>query len=148
MSHESQQKFSRHERYQENLLTCKDVLNIGPDKPLGYNAPERVESVLGKTIEQFQQEQELKGLKIILLPIGYKGAGTYTKGAIYVYDPVSLQELLDKHVDVLLEFSWPREVDAFVWQVIYVIAPQKTKLFDLVADAFVDKDNDYRTDFV
>lgn len=65
---------------------------------------------------------------------------------VYVYDPVSLRDLLNNNKDLLEANGWPTDPNKFVNYVCLITAKSKSALFDLVADAFGDKTNTGRTD--
>lgn len=130
----------------ERQKGCQDVLSVGPEKPLGYASLNRIETELGISPIRLAQELTEKGLETIYLQPGFRGFGTFNHGALFVYDPRALQNLLDEGSRILSQEGWPLEAAAFVWMVITTRAPAKTLLCDLVADSFGDPYNPCRTD--
>ena len=64
---------------------------------------------------------------------------------LVVADESALQAVLDRGRDVLASNHWPGDVEGFVRQVFIELAPARTPLYDLVADAYGDPHNPGRT---
>ena len=65
---------------------------------------------------------------------------------LYLYDVHALQELLQRNLDVLEAAGWPTDPEEFILRMNTEDAPLGTPLYDLIADAFGDKDNPCRSD--
>lgn len=119
----------------------RDLERVGPHKPVGY-MPLKFLELRGHSISELQKMFEAKGLKTCVLPP--TDSGTYS-GALYVYDEQALSKHLEHSKAILAEAGWPTDVESFIRDVDSVIAPTKTALFDVVADAFADTKNQGRT---
>lgn len=128
--------------FKNHTATLDDVLLVGPDKPVGYKLLRDL-ALLSKTDPaQLQQRLEAKGLKTLILT----GADcAMDGGALYAWDEDALAAFLDKNAGTLAQCGWPATPEAFIRQLAIDWAPPKTKLYDLIADAFGDKDNSGRS---
>jgi hypothetical protein len=126
---------------QEKQNHLDDLRKVGKEKPLGYLPIDTITKICNETIENIAKEAKIKGLSL------KRFRREQTKsGVLYVYDKKSLGELLQKNSSTLQEAGWPTDPSAFVWKVSSTTAPNKTKLFDVIADAFADYTNQGRTD--
>lgn len=110
--------------------------------------PPEIQSIYPEEIDQFDGLREFLE-NFVSLPDDEIVSDTQNDRdyqLVYVYDPVSLRDLLDKNKDVLKENGWPTDPNKFVNYVCLIIARSKSALFDLVADVFGDKTNTGRTD--
>lgn len=118
-----------------------DLRRVGPDKPLGYL---RMQTLTMMGASGIGAELRAAGKKVIWYTPGR--IPTPFSGLLFAYDEVALADLLKRHREVLEEAGWSTEPAGFVEDVYVRIAPSKTKLFDVVADAFADYTNPGRTD--
>lgn len=121
----------------------EQIRNLGPYKPLGYLPTGSLSSYFRSNVEDEIERAKKSSYAFQLFPEAPILGGD---GILFVYDRESLQSLLDEHSDVLNEAGWPKDADSFVERVSNEWAPPKTKLKDLVADAFGDKKDIDRTD--
>lgn len=124
-----------------------DLRRVGPNKPLGFLAISRIYSE-GSSIKEMRSEAASKGLKTKLFPIGIPIAGLgrfgvslTSSGAFFVYDEEALRHFLDKNRNILEKNKWPTDPNKFINKVTSEDVPNKTELFDVVADAFADYKN-------
>ena len=107
--------------------------------------------------ETLAQLRDAEGHSIINLNFEYTGKGLqtvilrdsethYYSGAFFVYDEDALTTLLEARKDILEAAGWPTDAYDFVLKVANDWAEEKTPLFDLVCDAFGDKEHIGRTD--
>ena len=116
---------------------------VGPEKPLGYTC------YYGKSLKKDWNTRKIedamyaKGLKTKL----HKSKQWYGPvQTLYVYHEDALRSLLQENKDVLDRYGWSTDPEEFVDNVMKYQAPVKTDLFDLIADAFADYENWWRTD--
>ncbi len=126
----------------ENASYLDDLYRVGPDKPLGYLPLSTIEQC-GIAASDLQTQLEEQGLKTFM--VADKDCRT-ASGALYAWDEQALQALLTSRADILLAAQWPCEPAKFVQRVIDEVAPSAAPLFDLIADAFADKNNPWRSD--
>lgn len=136
-----EQEVKYHEVYIREILS--DLKDVGPQKPLGYLPIDTLKDICGVDVEGFAETLRDKDLKTIVLSMKESRVGW--NGALYAYHEDSLRKLLKEHEELLVKYGWPSEPEAFV-RYLNNLAPPKTLLFDLVADAFNDKHNPGRTD--
>lgn len=115
-----------------------DLKRVGPGKPLGYLP-------LGEVGDQDEARRMLEGRGLKVLVLNQMESGVYG-GAMVAYDRAALAHLLKSRSQVLRRSKWPTEPDEFVMHHMRHHAPFKTELFDLIADAYDDRDNPYRRD--
>lgn len=118
-----------------------DLQRVGPDKPLSYLPASTLIKSNGEDPLQVIQLAREKGF--FATAISKKDNSDAT---IVVADTQSLSKLLEERKSVLEFHGWPTEIDAFIKRILTQNAPEKTDLFDLIADAFGDKTNEGRTD--
>ena len=128
--------------------TIDGIKQVGPNKPMGYYP-----------LPYGMSEQEISALIDEYLDKGLEVTLHRRTRQLWVYDRVALQALLDTRRDVLLDevpqidgkpltISPSPYANEFAWFVMETQRiPPKTRLFDLIADAFGDKNNPGRTDF-
>ncbi len=127
----------------ENIQNyLRDLTEVGPDKPVGYLPVETV-MLCGRSVEDMQSELQQKGLQTLLF--SERDCNVFS-GALYVWDEIALQNHLDCHGPILEAAGWPQETTEFIHRIATKYAPSATPLFDLIADAFADKDNPWRSD--
>lgn len=121
-----------------------DLQRVGPQKPLGYLRLSTIQTYNQEDPLVLLQEARDRGFLAIIFEEKESPA---TGAALYVADTQALEALLEKHKGILEENGWPQEPEAFIRKVnIDWSTPSKTPLFDLIADAFADYTNPYRTD--
>lgn len=116
-----------------------DLRQVGPQKPLGYLPINTLIKICQISPESVEKELHKKGLKTLRLEEEEEETNV-VGGALYAYDENSLQELLTNHQELLTKEGWPVESESFIRNLV-VHAPQKTDLFNLIADAFNDQTN-------
>lgn len=118
------------------------IRNVGPDKPLGY-LPMPTVYFRGGPLMGFklQNEAHQKGYTTMVLNMDLKNGKL---GSLYVYSQKDLQALIDRHKELLEQKGWPTDAVGFVVRVSKDMAPLKTELYDLIADAYGDYDNPER----
>jgi len=127
--------------YAKRLM--EDILSVGPDKPLGY-LPLRTVLDCGVTLSSAIDQARAAG-NVALHLIRPEEWGD-PMGSVYVYHFSALQALLDNRKEVPVEAGWPCEADPFVRRVAVDSVEPSTPLYDLIADAFSDADNPFRSD--
>lgn len=115
-----------------------DLLKVGPNKPLGYMPLTEI-----KDRDALDRRLKARGLFVLVLN---EMDSRVQGGAMIAYDREALGRLLNSRKDVLIKSRWPYDPDRFVRYHLTHNAPLKTKLYDLVADAYADFSNPYRTD--
>lgn len=120
-----------------------DLYNISETKFMAYETCLSLEKEYSKDLDELRAEFEAQGHSVLILS---DAECNFYGGAFFVYDEEALAAHLTKHQDVLTAYEWPSEPRAFIIQVASSWAPEKTDLFDLVSDAFGDKDHPGRTD--
>lgn len=128
-----------------------DITRVGEDKPLGYILLRTIRENHGDPEEMARAARE-RGL---FAEVHYPGNSPLSGGGenpfenagdLMVADIESLRELLINNRGVLEEFGWPIDPYDFIEKHRWEDPPFKTKLFDLIADAYADKNNPGRTD--
>ena len=128
---------SSHSKVDTKRNILNDLTSVGPEKPLGYLSFGHI-TQFGQTPENLAIEAERRGLSHqVTTDQGPEGPVKF----LYFYDPISLQELLDKKKTILEAANWPTSSKEFVDYSSNNKAPQETDLFDVVADAFADYTN-------
>jgi len=87
-----------------------NLFEVGPQKPMGYLNWGFIQEN-GYDVEAFAEHFEGEGKCTLMVE---PHCGHFTCGTLYVYDPESLQALLDKHAYILRAEGWPEDADAFV----------------------------------
>lgn len=119
----------------------KDLLNVGPQKPLGYLPLEYIERY--RTPEALQRELEERGLIVKT----YAMPNVPSLKFMFAYDQTALQKLLDENISVLKEARCPRNAEKFVERIaIGGTVDAYTGLFTLIATAFGDLANPGRSE--
>jgi len=116
---------------------------VGPNKPLGYESLLTFQKA-GIDLEALKRELEAKGLKTKSYT---EDETTIFGGALYVYDPKALDELLKSRENILTASGWPSQPEDFIDTVNSIHAPNNSDLFDTVADAYGDYTNIGRKSF-
>ncbi len=121
-----------------------DLFRVGVEKPLAHLSLRTVRDICGFDLPFMRDVLERDWhLNTALYT---EAECTVTSGALYAWHEPSLKYLLDQNATTLAEAGWPQEPWEFVNCVSSHTAPAKTKLFDLIADAYGDKTNPGRTD--
>jgi hypothetical protein len=118
-----------------------DLRSVGPEKPVGYLPVNSLVSYFRSTPEvwiQFAIQHHLK----VLFASHPKGIAPF----MYLYHPSALETLLKKNAHILEAADWPTDPEEFIRRMTVEYAPIGTPLYDLIADAFGDKDNPCRSD--
>jgi hypothetical protein len=114
---------------------------VGPEKPLGYLPIDTIINVCKENPQQLTEEAKRKGLLVKYIHYQY-----HNDIHLYMADQDALEELLQQNADVLKASGWPLEPEKFIEYIAFKFAPEKTKLRDVVSDAFADYTNPGRTD--
>lgn len=109
-----------------------EIRDVGSGKPMGYVLLSKITGVCNTTPDILIEEAQQKGLKTDVIELRPEIP------ALFVWDEEVLQELLDAHKIVLEDADWPTNAQGFVERVVVEYAPERTKLFDLIADAYGD----------
>lgn len=131
-------------RYSTGLLD--DLRKVGKDKSLVYLPINAIINYCKRSPEEIMEIADKNSLCTFL--IKEEDSRTIPSGVLYVYDDKALQEILEKNIENLEAADWPTDPEAFIEKITEVNVPQKTKLFDVVADTFADYTNLGRTDVV
>src|SRR5215211_6102571 len=114
--------------------TLSDLRNVGSIRSVGC-LPLSTIKMNGGNVDELIMEAKQKGFIVRLFP---EGETHYGSGALYIADPLGLTKLLTENKDTLTAYGWSSEPLEFIGQLATQLAPRKTKLFDVVADAFAD----------
>ncbi len=121
----------------------RDLSEVGPQKPVGYELLRNFADYSQADMDGLVRRLEKKGLKVLIL----KDAECVMRsGALYAYHERALSAHLKKRAAVLAAGNWPTEPEAFVRKLALEWTPEKTPLFDTIADAFNNKAHPGRTD--
>lgn len=120
---------------------CLD--RVGTKKPLGY--------LPLCTIRKFNHQDPyallfLARLKGLYAQIWTQRQCHVYSGALVISDLVALRTMLEKNENILRDAHWPTSPVLFIWETFQSTAPQKSPLFDLIADTYADLTNTGRTD--
>lgn len=110
------------------------ILGVGPGKPLGYlSFATLVDNGYGP--QSLATCLRARGFGTTIITGTFLGGG-----ALFVYDPASLQQLLDENRHVLLPRRWPTDAAGFVSKVAAVPVRQweSPSLYSLIGIAFRD----------
>lgn len=121
----------------------KDLCAVGLGKPLGYDNFSLLANLSDDDIRGLRNALESRGLKTLVLR-GPECAMRH--GALYAYDEQALAALLQQRAGILLANNWPTDPEAFVRKIALEWVPEKTPLFDTIADTFNNKAHPGRTD--
>jgi hypothetical protein len=127
-----------------NAGILSNLFHVGAEKPLAYRPLRTIRDVCGIDLDHIQDE--LRNTWKLSTALYSDAECHVAGGALYAWHEPSLKHLLDKNMDILKEAGWPAEPWEFVNCVSSRTVPVKTKLFDLVADAYGDRMNPGRTD--
>lgn len=122
---------------EEEQRILDDIKKVGPEKPLGYLPLSTLRDCRTK-VGHILKWARKNGLEALVLDHHQSKIMT---GAIVVYDEEALRHLLETNESTLEEAGWPIDTERFVIQVMNEIAPKRTALFNLIADAFNNQDN-------
>lgn len=115
-----------------------DLERVGVRKPLGYLPLDEVEDPRG-----LMERLESRGLTVVVLG---EGDCHVRSGAMLAYERLTLSTLLASRRDVLEHYGWPSDPDLFARHQMTHSAPYRSALYDLVADAYGDYTNPFRSD--
>jgi hypothetical protein len=119
-----------------------DLRNVGPEKPVGYLPLSTLTRYFGSNASEWVQFAMQHHLEVLFPPSDRKGKVR----EIYLYHRDALQALLTQHTGILDAADWPSDPEEFIKRIAIEYVPEGTPLFDLIADAFGDKDNPCRSD--
>ncbi|MFA6024231.1 MAG: hypothetical protein WC777_03380 [Candidatus Gracilibacteria bacterium] len=120
---------------QDKQHALNQIRTIGPEKPVGYLPVETITGYCGQNFDVFVAECRQRGHETrIFTGGGWPGFS----GSLYVYDKVSLQNLLNRNQSILEQSGWPLNPDEFVAN-LHVWVQEGTPIFKLIAQAFGDK---------
>ncbi|MBB3267686.1 hypothetical protein FHW79_005351 [Azospirillum sp. OGB3] len=116
----------------------RSLRDVGSAKPIGYLPIQTITKTCGMPLADAIAEAEVRGLawRVVDAP----PASHIASGALYVWDRVALQALLDANRNILEIADWPLDPDAFVEKVDHVLVHQEVfpALFELIGAAFND----------
>lgn len=120
-----------------------EFAKVSASKPVGYEKLNFLVDRCRLDPVRLQKELEKSGLKTLLLT----GKDCVMRsGALYAYDEKALAIFLQERASVLSANNWPITPEAFIRRLALDWAPEKTLLFDTIADAFNNKSHPGRTD--
>lgn len=121
-----------------------DLFRVGVKKPIAYLPLCTIQDVCGYCPAFMQDVLEKDwGFRTMIVNADESWVSS---GALFVWDDASLSHFLKTRQNILRDVHWPETTVEFVRHVACHLVPQKTPLFDLVADAFDDPLNAGRTD--
>lgn len=131
-----------------NRVFYDDLQKVGKNKPLGYLPLDTIRNCNHEDPAEVMRVAKSKGLYTEILQRDNPDSLVSEDGWLFVADLDSLRELLEKNADLLNEYGWSNDPVKFIKRITTSkgSAFQKTKLFDLIADAYGDFDNPGRTD--
>jgi hypothetical protein len=124
----------------EDELYFDDLNEVGPNKPMGYLGVDPEDGTMcGYDLVQVIQYFQRKDLVTKIFP----KTDINSLDALFVYDPVSLQQLLDEHRDTLIASGWPLRASEFVDGVMHHSFPSRrgSPMHKLISRAFLDFSN-------
>ena len=118
--------------------------HIGTQKPVGYTCYYGMSLKKDWDARKIKDAMHIKGLKTK----SFKKLGGWQSPVhtLCVYHEDSLSQLLDNNKAVLDRYGWNTNPEDFIDNIMNKQAPVKSDLFDLIADAFADHKNWWRTD--
>ncbi len=119
-----------------------DLRSVGPKKPVGYLPVNMLTTYFGSSISEWFQFATKHRLNVMLTGRDSQGRVPF----LYLYHRDALQALLTQKIDVLQAAGWPSHPEEFIKRMNIEDAKLGTPLYDLIADAFGDKDNPCRSD--
>jgi hypothetical protein len=96
---------------QERQLIFEGLAAVGQAKPLGYLPLATIRNHLGLVPDELVASFEKQRLRA---KIFVAEECCIRSGALYVFDPVALQDVLNAASDVLENCSWPTVAESFV----------------------------------
>lgn len=111
---------------------------VGPGKPIGYLAIWTLVGICSVTPDVLSEELSKKGLTTMQLSFDQCNIPS---GAFIAYHPTALNSLLQQNLNILLTNGWPTTPHEFVMHSFFHQAPPKTELYNLVADAYNNKND-------
>ena len=130
-------------RFLERGEISDDLAAVGPEKPVGYDNLRAMRHWRAEDIAALRENLENRGLKTLLLK---EKDCAMRHGALYAYDEKALQKLLTQRADILHKNGWPSEPEEFIRKIAREWVPEKTPLFDTIADTFNNRAHPGRTD--
>jgi hypothetical protein len=137
-------KEKRHYNKESQSGSLSDIQSVGFTKPVGYLPLSTIRED-GGSVKVLSAEAKRKGFIVRLFR---KNEVPIVSGALFVADPVTLTKLLEKNKNTIKAFGWSSNPHTFLEEIATRQAPRKTKLFDVVADAFADPENQGRTNIL
>jgi len=127
-----------------------DLQKVGKDKPLGYLPLDTIRGLNHEDPLEVMRKAKEKDLYAEILQNDGPDSLISGDGWLFVADLNALGELLEKNADILNEYGWSRDPKEFIKRITTSrgLAFPKTKLFDLIADAYGDLNNPGRTNIV
>ncbi len=116
---------------------------VSSRKPVGYEKLGFLVNRCGLDPAQVQKDLDDSGLRTLMLT---GEECVMRSGALYAYDEKALVSLLHDRAPVLSAHRWPGEPENFIRRLAVDWAPEKTLLFDMIADAFNNTSHPGRTD--
>lgn len=112
----------------------KDLLIVGPRKPIGYLPLDTIEAG-GYDVNDLIQKLASDGLQVL------RTGGIVASGALYAWDRDALQKLLDRNLRTLEQAGWPVDVDSFVMHIIEqaISFRENPALYRVIGLAFNDE---------
>ena len=118
--------FGRISNIDDRLL---DLRSVGPQKPLGY--------LMIYDMERYaypdDMAAELRGKGMVCLRVV---SPLDDEDYLFVFDPKALAAVLEAHVKVLQDASWPVDSEGFVRRTISEVVPLDSPVFDIIALAY------------
>ena len=121
------------------------IRELGPNKPMGYLPVESLKHYYEVDVAAEIERAHTNGYRTILFPATETLMGS--EGALFVWHEEALQQLLARNRKFLEELGWSTNTESFVRHVAREWVPENTPLYNLIADAFGDRNNPSRTDY-
>jgi len=129
--------------YKNKTASLDDLHHIGPKKPIGYKLLYDLEKLSKVDPAEIELQLQDRGMMTLILT---GDDCSMSGGALYAWDNAALSSLLNINKAVLNKHNWPTDTEGFIRHLAIEWAREKTQVFDIIADAFGNKDHPGRTD--
>ncbi len=123
----------------ERAEALTHIRGLGAHKSIGYLPLDSMRNYFGISVDDEIKIAKEKGLIPLLLNREECSIGL--EGALYVYNPIFVKELIKENKAIIEKYRWPTDADAFVRRVAYEWIGKTTSpdLFSVIEKAFGDE---------
>jgi hypothetical protein len=114
----------------------RDHLNVGRGKPVSYLPINTVEKIIGISIQAYTAEIGKSGNKFAIFS---EKECCIKSGAVYSYNNDELNNILNKHKDVLHKNKWPATPDGFIKRIASEWLDEQHPMMPIIKEAFGDE---------